>query len=112
MFFLKNDVTFELQPTTCSKEIVMQEHAVMAIMEDFQKKYLKNESLMGFSVLDEGLGVLIAATLDHAYGDALTNPVKSWLIFEGAVGFEAVELKSKDDFQRIVLGLNKPSLAA
>lgn len=80
----------------------MNEHEVMAIVGEFQEKYLKNQTLMGFAVVDEARGIIIASTFDQHYSVLLTNPVKSWVVYEGIGGTKAFELKSDDDFRDFV----------
>lgn len=80
----------------------MNEHAVMAIIDAFKGKYLKNQQLMGFAVMDEDRGILVASTFDQSYGNNLTNPVKSWVVYEGPTGIQAFEMKEEDDFRNFV----------
>lgn len=82
----------------------MGEHAVMAIIKGFQEKYLVNQQVMGFSVLDEERGILVAATFDQNYGQNLTNPIRRWVIYEHPVlGLRAFEAESEEDFKNFVI---------
>lgn len=82
----------------------MGEHAVMAIIKSFQAKYLGNQQLMGFAVLDEERGILVASSFDQNYGQNLSNPIIRWVIYEHPVaGLRAFEAKSDDDFKNFVI---------
>lgn len=78
----------------------MHEHAVMAVIEGFQKKHLADQTLMGFAVIDDDEGILVASSFDQKYGDKLTNPIRRWIIYQcDARGFQAFEMKNEDDFK-------------
>jgi hypothetical protein len=80
----------------------MTEHAVMVIIEQFQKKYLGNQTLMGFAVLDEDQEILVASALDQTYGVMMTNPIRRWIIYRTISGFLAKEMNQEDDFKEFV----------
>lgn len=80
----------------------MNEHAVMVIIEGFKNKYLKDQTLMGFAVLDEDQEILVASTLDQTYGVMMTNPIRRWIIYRTISGFLAKEMNQEDDFRDFV----------
>jgi DNA-directed RNA polymerase alpha subunit len=76
----------------------------MAIIRGFQEKFLKNQTLMGFAVLDEEQGTIVASSLDQNYGHKLTNPIRRWVIYNHPlVGVRAFEMNEEDDFKNFAL---------
>jgi hypothetical protein len=90
----------------------MNEQKVMALMEQFSRQHLRNQVLMGFAVLDEEEGIIVASTLDKDYGKNLTNPIRRWIIQETLSGFRAFEMNAEDDFRTFAVNQFKMSVSA
>lgn len=81
----------------------MSEHAVMAIIKTFQTNYLGGQKILGFAVLDEEKRIMVASSFDHNYGQKMTNPIRSWIIWDHPVfGVKAFQPKHEDDFKNFV----------